>query len=639
MGIIAGIYTNKSEAALREISTSMLHCQRHRDDSDPIIVVNDHVAIGMANKHDTIFCNREFKYVHSTGYSPQNGIYGFVDGIVLESISLQKALQSQGVFVKSPACSSIISAAYERWSLDFMSHLEGEFSCALWMPNEKKIILARDPYGHKPLHYYWDGKSFIFSSEIKGILAAGVEREIDLVNFSDFLTLNCIPYPGTIFKNIFQVPPGNIIIFHDGRITKKEYCQIKLCEDASISVDEAALQLEQAIRNAVRKRMVTDKTYCFLSGGIDSSAIISFASEIWNSPVHAISVGFEEEEENELEDAAIMAKHVGAEHHKIIARPESFFDMLETLVFHHDAPFTDTSAYPTYFAGKLAGELTNVILTGDGPDQTMGGSEHHTFAIRHDSFAPRREMYQVLSKWGSNVLQRLVKSPTPNLLSKAYRRLYRESISPVHAVFDLRSYFPDIVKKFMCSEEMWHIHMSNSPYRHPESWFNEAGDVDDINKYLYADMKFYLPDDLMIKVDRMCMAHGLETLSPFQDVRIASIVNTLPSSYKIHMKDGEVITKYILKKVCKKRFPPYTLQKKKQGFGIPLEKWLRQNNGKMIREIMLDPLTLNRPYFKRQSLEHLVNIFLSGSGDYFYPASNGIVALLTFELWHRKYLD
>jgi len=497
MAIIAGIYADKSRPALREILTRMLHCQRHRDDSDPIMLIDERMAIGMANKHDAIFCNNEEQYVHTHEYSPQNGIYGFIDGIVFESPHLQKKLKSQGVSVRWPVCSSIISAAYERWSLDFMSHLEGEFACALWIPNEKKVILARDPYGHKPLHYYWNGKSFIFSSEIKGILAAGVPREIDLVNFSDFLTLNCIPYPGTIFKNIFQVPPGSMVIFHDGRIAEKEYWQIKLCEDASVSLNEAAFQLEEAIREAVRKRIVTDKIYCFLSGGIDSSAIISVASEISDQSVHAISVGFEEEDD-ELEDAAIMAHHVGARHHKIIATPGSFFDMLETLVFHHDSPFTDTSAYPTYFAGKLVRELTDVILTGDGPDQMMAGSEHHIFAVQHNSFAPRRKMYQVLSKWGSNLLQRVVKSPAPNLLSKAYRRLYRESISPVHAVFDLRSYFPDLVKKFICSEEIWLIHMNNSPHRHPESWFNEAGDVDDINKYLYADMKFYLPDDLMI---------------------------------------------------------------------------------------------------------------------------------------------
>ena len=163
MAVIAGIYAHKPEAALRKILASMLHCQKYRDDSDPVIVIDDHIAIGMANKHDTIFCNKEDQYVHSPGCSPQNGIYGFVDGIVLETLRLKKDLISQGVSVPAPVCSSIISGAYHKWSLDFMCHLEGEFSCALWIPRERKVILARDPYGHKPLHYYWDGKNFIFS--------------------------------------------------------------------------------------------------------------------------------------------------------------------------------------------------------------------------------------------------------------------------------------------------------------------------------------------------------------------------------------------------------------------------------------------------------------------------------------------
>jgi len=632
VGLIAGIYSAGKALNMRHTLLKIMERQVYRGrEGVPETFVDENVALGMINPQDMIFCDHETSRFHS---SP---VYAFVDGIVLDVAKHGRDLESTGFSVPAPSCSAVVAAAYGKWGTDFMNHLEGEFSCAVWDQKNRTLILARDPYGHKPLHYHYDGKRLLFSSEIKGILAGGVSAQIDLVSLSNFLTLNCIPYPGTIFKNIYQVPPGSMVIFEKGNLTTRTYWHIQMSENHSISVDEAAFQIEQALRNAVRKRMVGDDTYCFLSGGIDSSAIISFASEIAQRPVHAVSVGFEEEEENELEDAAIMAKHVGAEHHQIIATPQSFFDMLETLVIHHDSPFTDTSAYPTYFAAKLARGLTDVILTGDGPDQTMGGSGHHVYAVRHNSFQPRKKVYQSLGKLGSHVLDALLKTPSPNLLSKIHRKLYRDSVSPVHAAYDLRSYFPDIVKKFVCSDEMWRIHVENNPYQHPESWFREAGKVDDINKYLYADMKFYVPDDLMIKVDRMCMAHGLETLSPFQDIKLASIVNCLPGSYKIRVEQGQIITKYILKKVCEKRFPSHTLQKKKQGFGIPLEKWLRQDNGKMVREILLDPLTLSRPYFKRRSLEHFVNTFLNGSGDYFYPASNGIVGLLTLEMWHRKY--
>jgi len=244
-----------------------------------------------------------------------------------------------------------------------------------------------------------------------------------------------------------------------------------------------------------------------------------------------------------------------------------------------------------------------------------------------------------ISHIASQVLEQIIASPVPTFLSKTQRKLYRDSLSPIHAAYDLRSYFPDIVKKFICTEELWQIHLAHDPYRHPKKWFSEAEGLDDINAYLYADMKFYLPDDLMIKVDRMCMAHGLETLSPFLDREFSTLVNQLPGAFKIKNHSGTISTKHILREICKNRFPPAILNKKKQGFGIPLEKWLKKDNGKMIKEILLDPVALNRPYFKKNVLANLVEIFLSGRGDYFYPSPNCVAGLLTFELWHRKYLD
>jgi len=595
----------------------------------------------MANHHDAIFCDKANPPdAGSSSGMHDSEILAFVDGIVLDIPKHRQYFEKIGFSMPVPSCSGVVATAYRKWGLNFMEHLEGEFSCAVWDQRNQKIILARDPYGHKPLHYYHDGRKFLFSSEIKGIIAGGVSPEIDMINLSDFLSLNCIPYPATIFKDIFQVPPGSMIIADTNGIKSQTYWYPELAVDNALTLEEAVQQVSEGIRDSVKKRMVSQDTYCFLSGGIDSSAIISFAAELSDKPVHAVSVGFEEEEENELEDAALMARHVGAEHHQVIARPESFFSMLETMVYHHDSPFTDTSAYPTFYAAKLAREFTDIILTGDGPDQTMGGSDHHVFAVKQDLFACRSSIRRCSAGVAARLLEKLVPDPTPTLLSKTQRKLYRDSLSPVHAVFDLRSYFPDIVKCFLCSEDLWEVHRNNSPFRHPEAWFREAGPVDDVNKYLYADMKFYVPDDLMIKVDRMCMAHGLETLSPFQDINLSKIVDRLPGCYKIDVSpNGDITTKYILKKVCRNRFPQHILAKKKQGFGIPIEKWLRQDKGKNLREILLDSRFQSRGYFKKESIEKLVDIFINNKGDYFFPAPNGIVGLLTLELWHRRYLD
>ncbi|WDN87055.1 asparagine synthase (glutamine-hydrolyzing) [Desulfosarcina sp. BuS5] len=643
MGLIAGIYSieNKAIDSGRHLD-KMIQCQQHRcQGGEPVKYINKQIAIAMVNPLDSIFSEYD---IPTNSHNPisglYNGIYAFTDGIVLDVPKHKIYFESNGLPMQDNTCSSIVAAAYQKWGLDFMLHLEGEFSCAIWDEKKKRLVLARDPFGHKPIHYYSNNKKVYFSSEIKGILDAGVNPGIDLTSLSDFLSLNCIPYPATIFKNIFQVPPGSLVIINSLDIKIKKYWEPVISVDKTISFENAAQMITESLKEAVKRRMMAKDAFCFLSGGMDSSAIVSFMTEVSSSTVHAVSVGFEEEEENELEDAAVMAKHVGAKLHQVIAKPDSFFDMLDLMVFHHDTPFTDTSAYPTFYAGKLGSSLTDVILTGDGPDQTMGGSGHYVFAVKNNIFANRKKTFQFLSGIGAGIASALSIDPTPALFSKIHRKLYRQSLGPVHAAYDIRSYFPDIVKKYLCTKNLYDVHSAHNPYRHPEAWFKQAQGLDDINKYLYADMQFYVPDDLMIKVDRMCMAHGLETLSPFQDIKLAEIVNKLPGHYKIlQTKNNQIITKYILQKVCENRFPEQILTKKKQGFGVPLEKWLKQNNGEKIKEILLDPGSLQRGYFKGKSIEKFVNVFLENKGDYFFPGPNAIAGLLTLELWHRRYLD
>lgn len=643
MGLICGIvYFQKTDRPIEATLNDMIDIQKHRDSHKmpAVTFVGNTCAIGMANSHDFIYDGSAAQISIEKKLNSQDSIHAFVDGVVLNVPEHKKNIEDFGLKIPVASCSAIVGSAFKRWDKEFMKYLEGEFACAIWDEKKQELILARDPYGHKPLHYYCDDKMFVFSSEIKGVLAAGVLRQIDLVGLSDFMSLNSVPCPGTLFKNIKQVMPGTMVIVSKQGIQHREYWQHKLIIDDSMELEDAISEMTNKIRAAVKKRMVSHDTYCYLSGGIDSSAILAFASELSTAPVNAITVGFDEEEKNELDYAIAMAKHAGARHHYVVADSDSFFDMLDTLVFHHDSPFTDTSAYPTYYAAKLARSFTDLILTGDGPDQTMGGSGHHVFALKNNIFAPKNKLKQSFSKFAYKLFKHFITDLSSRYSSKILRKLYRESLPSVYAAYDLRSFFPDIVKEFICSDELWQVHSEDNPYRHPGAWFEESKYLDDINKYLYADIKFYVPDDLMVKVDRMSMAHSLETLSPFQDIELAKIVNSLPSKFKLYMSpSGEISTKYVLKKVCENRFPKEILNKRKQGFGIPLEKWLRQKNSMFLKEVLLDKVTLGRGYFKKSALKKFVDDFVRNKGDYYYPAANGIVALLTLELWHRKYLD
>lgn len=624
MGIVAGIAMLRGQdPGLARTVLNMVGIQRHRDAAELSMYSSPRYAIATANSHDLIHIRD--RDVPDRGCA---AVLVLVDGIVLDTEDSRRP------------CTSLIREAYERYGLDFMAHLEGEFACAVWDERKGRLILARDPYGHKPLHYFRDDDKLYFSSEIKGLLSGGVKAEIDFDGLSSFLSLNCIPFPGTMYRNIKQVCPGQLVIVSGRGVEFRQYWRPVLREDEDLCETDACVLLADGLRQAVRKRMIRDEVYCFLSGGIDSSAVVSFAAELSGKPVNAVTVSFDEAEENELEDAEVMARHVGARLFHVTATSGSFFDMLDTLVFHHDQPFTDTSAYPSYYAGKLARELTDVILTGDGPDQTMGGSSHHVFALQNGIFEPRNRIWRAAAGVCSGILGLVAREPGSSFLFKLRRKFYRDSLSPVAAAYDVRSYFPDLAKRYLVEKKLRDIHTAHHPFRHPERWFSDAGQVSAINKYLYADMMFYVPDDLMIKVDRMSMAHGLETLSPFQDTALAGIINRLPVDFKIRkVPNGGITTKYLLKELCRKRFPERLLTKKKQGFGIPLDKWLRQDGGERVKRVLFDPRSLNRGLFDKRRVVSFVNDFLAGKGDYYYPNASGIVALLTLELWQRAYID
>jgi len=640
MGLLGGIlvFTNR-DLELSAILHRIIEVQRHRDRGTEIVNIDTSSAIGMINSQDTIFNKNGMNCIGNNYLNNIGGVYAFVDGIVLNIPKHVKYFEDKGYSIPFPLCSLIVAYAYQEWGNNFMYHLEGEFSCVVWDSKQRKVILVRDPYGHKPLHYYIDRNMCVFASEIKGLLAVPIPKEISLISLSDFLSLNCIPYPATMFQGVKQVAPGQIVIISSEGVEFIQYWSPKLYEDSALTLEDARELLTDGVRQAVKKRLVTDKVYCFLSGGIDSSAVLSFASELSSNKVNAVTVSFEEAEANELEDAKAMANYVGAKHYHVTASPSSFFDMLDTLVYHHDQPFTDTSAYPSFYAGKLASGLTDIILTGDGPDQTLGGSDHHVFAMRNNIFRSRSHIRCALAGLSARGLSLIAGNPSTSMFFKLRRKFYRESLSAVTAAYDIRSYFPDLVKQCLFSNEIWKEHTKNNPFRHPEAWFEDAASNSALNRYLYADIKFYIPDDLMIKVDRMSMAHGLETLSPFQDIELARIVSRFPIDFKLRCtKDGSILTKYILREICKQRFPDVILNKKKQGFGIPLEKWLRHDKGRMLKDILLDPVTVNRGYYNRKQFIKFVNDFVDGRGDYYYPSPSGIVALVTLELWHRKYL-
>lgn len=636
MGVIGGLWlVGENEGDLRARLEALLGAQRHRDASPEAEVHSEaDCACGMKDVHNAIWTNAPARGIEC------NGAYAFVDGIVLEGRKLAAELKAQGIVLKGPTCAELVAGAYAAWGLDFMGHLEGEFGCAVWDSRERRLILASDPFAHKPIHYYRDAKGVIFSSEIKGLLAAGVPAEVDPVRLSDYLSLNAVPTPHTIFKGIRRVPMGTMLVCTERDTSERQYWSHVPVPNRGIADDEAVHHVVGLLSKAISKRMVTPETYCFLSGGMDSSAVLSFTSELSDSPVVAITTAIEKEAYNEMDDAVAMAKHVGAVHHADACEPEHLFETLDTLVFHHDIPFSDSSAYPTYCGGKFAREHTDVIMTGEGPDESLAGNYRHVYAVEHNLFDERNRTKKALYRLMDRMVSPFIRDPAPSFLSKVRRKAHRESLSGVRIAYERMSFFPEIVKEYLCTPELWRHHVESDPYLYPESLFEEAGDVEGLRKYLHADIRFCGPDDLMIKLDRMCMAHGLETFAPFHDKELSRFLISLPADMKIRRgQDGQALTKYILRRACAGRFPPRLESKKKQGFSIPLGDWLRQDNGKYLCDLLLDDRTLSRGYFRPNAVRHMVDTFLSGREDYFFGSPGAMIALLTLELWHRRYID
>ena len=633
MGIVSGFRCPFSVAGADIKLQRMLEVQNHRDSSEASIYMDNHISAGMANQHNWTYCT---KYGTAPGNELKH-IHAFVDGIVLDSDQHADYFNSIGIPVYSQSCSSIVEAAYEKWGLGLMNHLEGEFACVIWDTKKQEMVMIRDPYGHKPLHYFLHDDLLIFSSEIKGILAYGLSLDINLVTLSDLISIGRIPNPDTLFKDIYQVEPGNILVFsNDKSVRKKRYWTHEIVVDEQITVNEAVERFDSCLRTAVKKRMVSKDTFCFLSGGIDSSAIASYAAEISEKPIQAVCVGFEEEEFDEMDDARVMAAHVGAELHKTIATYESFFDMLDLIVWHHDAPFYDTSSFPTYYAARFANKFSDIILTGDGPDQLLGGSEQES-ALSGKASLYQNPIIKSTCSTAAAVLGHFINNPSPSLLLGIQRKLKWRSDPDSFSTGGLS---PDIIKKFLCTDNFWEIHCQNRPDRHLDYWNRVTKDLDAVNKRIAKDVRFYIQDGLMVKVDRMCMANGLETLSPFQDKSIAALANSLPGAFKIAVtENGNIIRKFLLQQCCRDRFPDQIKKKTNQGFAIPLVQWLKKNNGEFMKAVLLDDRSIKRGYFKKESLEQSVNIFLSNQGNWYYPNPLMLVLLITIELWHRKYMD
>ena len=550
-------------------------------------------------------------------------IYNFPD--------LKRDLEAKGHRFRTRSDTEAIVHAYEEYGTDCVKRLRGMFAFGIWDARKRRLFLARDRMGKKPLHYFSHGKRFIFASEIKAIVQdRGVPREIDPEALVDYFTYMYIPFPRTIFRSVRKIPPGHwmTVSFETaaGRsslgIEQRPYWDLRYSPDASLSEQDWVEGLREKINEAVRVRLMSDVPLgAFLSGGVDSSAVVAAMAAAQAGPVKTFSVGFEEEDFSEIEYARAVARRFGTDHHEEIVRPDAV-ELLPKLAWEFDEPFADSSAIPTYHVSRMARQHVTVALSGDGGDETFAGYKRYAWAdgLSRWDFLPsfvRRAAFG----WPSALMPQGMrgKGALRNMSMGPYER-YRSLITHDEPGYLDRLLTADVkVQMRADGDDLF------------KQFYGRFPDADYLTRLQYLDTKTYLAEDILTKVDRTSMLCSLETRAPLLDHELQEYVARMPASLKLFA--GE--KKYIFRRAMRGVLPDEILDRPKMGFAVPLGKWFKKDLDSFARETLLGPTARERGIFDPRFVEKVLDDHQKKTRD----LSARIWSLLFFEQWCRNWID
>ena len=599
---------------------SMCNAMHHRGPDDQGLFLDGKVGLGM----------RRLSIIDlDTGHQPISNetrtLWVVLNGEIYNYRELAEWLKAKGHIFQTASDTEVIVHLYEEFGEDCVHKLRGMFAFAVWDLEAERLFIARDRLGVKPLYYGWNGRCFVFGSELKVLLAhPGIERALDPQALLYYLRYSYIPDPLTIFQGISKLMPGHLLNLRGSDLEIKCYWNgaIPSDEPCSMSEEDAVISLEGLLRESVRLRLVSDVPLgAFLSGGVDSSLVVGLMSRDMARPETTFSISFVEEEYNELPHARAVAKHLNTDHHEFIVGPQDC-GLIEEIVRHFDEPFGDPSSIPTYCLSKLAAKHVTVALSGDGGDELFAGYDRY----RVDLGRRRYDKWPAFAKRGLSLASDLLSEGCvgKNLLhamSLQGHDRYLESVSYFRP-HDLPCIAtPDVIK-------MSHDRAADGIMR---AYLREVSGRPWLAQLQYLDTKTYLPGDVMTKVDRMSMAHSLEAREPLLDHVLVEFAARLPTK----MKFRQGISKYLLKKVAERYLPTANIYRKKQGFGVPLEYWFKGELKHYIHDVLFDRRAQERGLIAQENVTDLVRQYESGRTE----LATAIWMLVILETWCRVYLD
>jgi asparagine synthase (glutamine-hydrolysing) len=549
------------------------------------------------------------------------------NGEIYNFQELKKDLESRGHRFKTHSDTETIVHLYEELGPGCVNSLRGMFAFAIWDRRTETLFLARDRVGKKPLFYArTKAGDLVFGSEMKTLLEhEGVDRQISLPALDAYLTFGYVPEEFCIFEGIKKLPPGHFLEFKNGQVRVERYWDFPLdAEKSRASEEEIIEDLRDLLAESVRIRMISDVPLgAFLSGGVDSSAVVGLMARFSDKPVKTFSIGFEEDSFDELKYARVAAKHFNTEHHEFIVTPR-IVEQIDDLVWHLDEPFADMSALPTFAVSKMAREHVTVALSGDGGDELFAGYSRYP---QHFKAATANMVPGFIRK---NLLSRVAAELPHGARGRNY--LHNAGLDDVERYIDSVSHFGTLNRRSLYSAEF--RSRLDGAFGAGEAMFREiAGDLPrgSLEQLLYLDSKTYLPSDILTKVDRMSMAASLEARAPLLDHKLIEFVARIPSDLK--MRGSE--TKFIFKRALDGIVPDEILYREKQGFGVPVATWINERLRPRIRETLLEGRAAARGFFDLKYIELLLNEHATGRRDHAWK----LWQLFVFELWQRRFLD
>ena len=620
---VAGLVGQRDEVIQAADVHRMCQTIVHRGPDDEGIYAQGPVGLGM----------RRLSIIDLSGgrqpiHNEDRSVWVVFNVEIYNFLELRQQLEARGHKFYTHADTEVIVHLYEEMGADCVKKLRGMFAIALYDERKQSLLLARDRLGKKPLHYALHQGRLLFGSEIKAIFAVAPElAEVDPEGLLQFFYFGYIPDPHTAFQHIHKLPPGHLLEYASGAVKISEFWDVpEYGTHPAMSEQECLEELERRLEEAVRMRLISDVPLgALLSGGVDSSIVVALMARASAKPVKTFTIGFQAEQFNESEYARLVAERFGTDHRELILDP----NLEETLTFLSsmlEEPFGDPSMLPTYYVCRMARQEVTVALSGDGGDELFAGYDRYLVAME-------RKKFDWMPRWLGRLYRDQLHDRIPaGMYGK--NLAWNASLAPRDRYLDDVSFLPALHRErsLFTSEFLQRAGQLPNPLGQWQRLYDDAPAKDSISRLLYLDTKTYLTADILAKVDRMSMATSLEVRVPMLDHVFVEWVAALPVEWKFR----QGTRKYILKKLAERLgVPAELLHRRKQGFQLPLVDWMRNEMKDQFLRVLLEPRTLQRGYFRPESVQSLVDEHVRGRRN----RSGLLWRMLVLELWQRNFME